>query len=216
MPLVEKWEEHMTPNHSKFAAIEKDRFQAGTRVLSALERVGSSYLKKEFRRDCRKFLEDFVNCVLSTVAARSAIGQGLSCFCPLVLIVGDYHAPLQLFDLLLDGLLAKGWVRGGDMEACKSEYQSFVQEQRQLELTSTRSRPDVGNVLTFCSSQAGFRVRSHLYKVCIGSNKADFTLAAFLVHSCVVSGLSINSSCPSWAIAFWRKVYCELGSGVHT
>ena len=34
------------------------------------------------------------------------------------------------------------------MEACKSEYQSFVQEQRQLERTSTRSRPDVGNVLT--------------------------------------------------------------------
>ena len=162
LPLVEKWEEYMTPNQSKFAAIEADRFLASTRVLSALEKVGSAYLKKEFRRDCRKFLEDFVNSVLSTVAARSAKGQGLSCFCPPVLIGGDDHAPLQLFDLLLDGLLAKGWVRGGDMEACKSEYQSFVQEQRQLERTSTRSRPDVGNVLTFCSSQAGFRVRSHL------------------------------------------------------
>ena len=206
----------MTPNHSKFAAIEEDRLPAGTRVLSALEKVGSSYLKKEFRRDCRKFLEDFVNCVLSTVAARSAIGQGLSCFCPPVLIGGDDHGPLQLFDLLLDGLLAKGWVRGGDMEACKSEYQSFVQEQRQLERTSTRSRPDVGNVLSFCSSQAGFRVRSHLYKVCIDFNKAGFNLAAFLVHPCVVSGLSINSSCPTWAIAFCREVYRELGSGGHT
>ena len=89
-----------------------------------------------------------------------------------MLIGGDDHAPLQLFDLLLDGLLAKGWVRGGDMEACKSEYQSFVQEQRLLERTSTRSRPDVGNVLTFCSSQAGFRVRSHLYKVCISFHTA--------------------------------------------
>ena len=169
----------MTPNHSRFAAIEEDRFLAGTRVPSALEKVGSLCLKKEFRRDCRKFLEDFVRCLLSTVAARSAIGQGLSCFCPLVLIGGDDHAPLQLSDLLLDGLLAKGWVRGGDMEACKSEYQSFVQEQRQLERTSTRSRPDVGNVLTFCSSQAGFRVRSHLYKVCIDFNKSGFNLAAF-------------------------------------
>ena len=154
--------------------------------------------------------------MLSTVAARSAIGQGLSCFCPPVLIGGNDHAPLQLVDLLLDGLLAKGWVRGGGMEACKSEYQSFVQEQRQLERTSTRSRHDVGNVLTFCSSQAGFRVRSHIYKVCIGSNKAGFNLAAFLVHSCVVSGLSINSSCPTWTIGFWRDVYCELGSGGHT
>ena len=198
LPLVEKWEEYMTPNHSKFAAIEEDWFLAGTWVLSALEKVGSPYLKKEFRRDCRKFLEDFVNCVLSTVAARSAIGQGLSCFCPPVLIGGDDHAHLQLFDLLPDGLLGKGWVRGGDMEACKS----FVQEQRQLERTSTGSRPDIGNVLTFCSSQAGFRVRSHLYKVCIGFNKAGYTLVAFLVHSCVVSGLSINSSCPTWTIAF--------------
>ena len=45
MPLVENKEEYMTPNHSKFAAIEEDRFLAGTRVLSALEKVGSSYLK---------------------------------------------------------------------------------------------------------------------------------------------------------------------------
>ena len=206
----------MTPNHSKFAAIEENRFLAGTRVSSALEKVGSSYLKKEFRRGCRKFLEDFVSCVLSTVAARSAIGQGLSCFCPPVLIGGDDHAPLQLFDLLIDGLLAKRWVRGGVMEACKSAYHSFVQEQRQLERTSTRSRPDVGNVLTFCSSQAGFRVRSHLYKVCMGLHNAGFNLAAFLFHSCVVSGLSINSSCPTWTIAFWREVYCGAGSGCHT
>ena len=116
-PLVEKWEEYMTPNHSKFAAIAEDRFLAVTQVLSALEKVGSSYLKKEFRRDCRKFLEDFLNCVLSTVAARFAKGQGLSCFCPSVLIGGDDHAPLQLFDLLFDGLLAKRlgerWRHGG-------------------------------------------------------------------------------------------------------
>ena len=215
-PLVERWEEYMTPNHSQFAAIEEDRFLAGTRVLSALEKVGSPYLKKEFRRDCRKFLEEFVSCVLSTVAARSAIGQGLSCFCPSVLIGGDDHAPLQLFDLFLDGLLAKGWVKGSDMEACKSEYQSLVQEQRLLERTSTRGRPDVGNVLTFLSSQAGFRVQSHLYKVCIGLHKVGSNLAAFSVHSCVVSGLSINGSCPTWSITFWREVHCGIGSGCHT
>ena len=176
---MEKWEEYMAPNYSRFAAIEEDRFLAGTRVLSALEKVGSSYLKKEYRRDCGKFLEDFVSCILSAVAAGSAIGQGLSCFCPPVLIGGDDHAPFQLFDLLHDGLLAKGWVRGRDMEACKSEYQSFVQEQGLLERTSTRGCPDVGNVLTFCSSQAGFRGRSHLYKVCMGLHNAGFNLAAF-------------------------------------
>ena len=110
----------MAPNFSKFAAIEKDRLLAGTRVFSALEKVGSSYLKKEFRPDCRKFLEDIVNCVLSTVAIRSVTYQGLTCFRPLFLVSGDNHAHMQLFDMLFDGPLEEYWVRGGEMEACKS------------------------------------------------------------------------------------------------
>ena len=116
LPLVGQWKENMAHNQSKFAAIEEDQFPAGTRVLSALEKVGSSYLKKEFRRDCRKFLEDSVNCLLSTV-----ISQELSCFCPPFLVGGDDHATIQLFDMLLDGLLEKGRVRGAELEACKSD-----------------------------------------------------------------------------------------------
>ena len=101
----------MAPNHSKFAGIEEDHFPAGTRVLTALEKKDSFYLKKEFRRDCRKFLEDFVDCVLSTVAARSVIGQGLNCFCPLILVGGHNHRPVQLFDMLLDGHVT--WRKAG-------------------------------------------------------------------------------------------------------
>ena len=78
----------------------------------------------------------------------------------------------NFFKKLLDGLLEKGWVQGNEIESCRAEYQSFVQEQRQLERSSTRSRPDIGDVLTFCSAQAGFRARRHLYKVCIVSNLA--------------------------------------------
>ena len=153
--------------------------------------MGSSYLKKNFTRGCRKFLEDFVNCVLSTVAASCAIGQGLSSFCPPFLIGGDDHAPMQIFEILLEGLLEKGWVRGAETEACKSEYQSFVQEQRQLERTSNRCRPDVGNVLTFCCSQAGFPVRRHLYKVLsvLSPNMEVSILLQLLAPSCSVSGL---------------------------
>ena len=202
----------MAPKHSKFAAIDEDRFLAGTRVLSAIEKVGSSYLKKEFRRECRKSLEDFVNCVLATVAARSAIGQGLGCFCPPILVGGDDHAPMQLFDMLLAGLLEKRWVRGAEMEACKSEYWSLVQEQRQLERTSTRSRPEVGIVLTFCSSQAGFRERRHLYKVCIVSRNGGFNLAATSSSFMFLSGFSINTTCHSWSRKIWREVYGQLGS----
>ena len=91
----------MAPNHSTIAAIQEDRFLAGTRVLSPLERVGISYSKIEFGRDCRKFLGDFINCVLSTDAARSIIGRGLSCFCLPMLIGGEDHAPMQLVDMFL-------------------------------------------------------------------------------------------------------------------
>ena len=170
LPLVEQWDGYVLPNHSKFAPIADGEFLAGTRVLPALNKIGSSYLKREFQRDARRFLEEFTTFVLSTVAARSKIGQGLSCFCPAITIGGGDHAPLHLLGLLLDGLLDHGWVKGSEIEACRFEYQSFVQEQRHLERSSTRSPPDIGDVLSFCSSQAGFLARQHLFKVCIVTN----------------------------------------------
>ena len=120
------------------------------------------------------FWKIFTTSVLSTVAARSKIGQGLSCFCPAIVIGGDDLAPFHLLGLLLDGLLGRGWIKGSEIEACRSEYQSLVQEQRQLERSSTRSRPDIGDVLSFCCSQAGFRARQHLFKVCIVTNVVRF------------------------------------------
>ena len=138
--------------------------------MAALDKVGSHYLRTEFRRDARRFLEEFVNCVLVIVASRSVIGQGLSCFCPATVVGGDDVAPFQLFNKLLDRLLEKGWTRGSEVEACRAEYQSFVQEQRQLERSSTRSHPDVGDDLSFCFAPAGFPARRHLYKVCIAAN----------------------------------------------
>ena len=174
LPLVEQWDEYVLPNHSKFPPISDGEFLAGTRVLAALNKIGSSYLKREFQRDARRILEEFTTSVLSTVAARSKTGQGLSCFCPAIVIGGDDHAPFHLLGLLLDGLLERGRVKGSEIEACRSAYQSFVQEQRQLERSSTRSRPDIGDVLSFCCSQAGFRARQHLFKVCIVTNVVKF------------------------------------------
>ena len=145
---MEQWDDYVLPNHSKFPAIADGEFLAGTRVLAALKKIGSSYLKREFQRDARRFLKEFTTSVLSTVAARSKIGQRLNCFCPAIVVGGDDHAPLHLLVLLLDGLLDHGWVKGSEIEACRSEYQSFVQEQRQLERSSTRSRLDIGDVLS--------------------------------------------------------------------
>ena len=142
-----------------------------------------------------------MNCVLSTVAARSVIGQSLCCFCPSIVVGGDDVAPLQLFNNLLDGLLEKGWTKGSEVEACRAEYQSFVQEQRQLERSSTRSRLDVGDVLSFCSAQAGFRARRHLYKVFIVAKQACGFNLFVLCHPSMrlsVSGVPIDDACDPW------------------
>ena len=73
-----------------------------------------------------------VNCVLSTAASKSLIGQVMSCFCPSIVVGGDDFAPFQLFNKLLDALLEKSWTRGSEIDACRAKNQSFVQEQRQL------------------------------------------------------------------------------------
>ena len=151
-PLVQQWEEYVVLDQARFPAIGDKDFLGGTRVMAALDKVGSHYLRTVFRRDARRFLEEFVKCVLSTVASISGIGQGMSLFCPAFVVGGDDVAPFQLLNKLLDGLLEKSWTWGSKVEARRAEYQSFVQEQLQLERSSTRSRPNVGNVLSFCSA----------------------------------------------------------------
>ena len=143
-----------------------------TPMMAAQDKVSSQELRTEFRQDARRFLEEFVNCVLSTVAPRSLIRQGMSCFCPAIVVGGDDGSLIQLSIKILDGLLEKCWTRGSEVVACRVEYQSFVQEQWQLERSSMSSRPDLGDVLSICSTQAGFLARQHLYKVCIVSNHA--------------------------------------------
>ena len=163
-PVFEKWEAYMLPNHSCFGAITEEHFMEGTRLLASLEKINSSFLRKEFRRDCRRFLEDLVSTILSTVAARSQIGQGLSCFCPEILIGGDNYSAFHLFGQLLDELLELGWVRGSEVEPAKAEFHSFVREQRQVETSSHRSRAPINSVFAFCN-QPSFRSRRNLHKV---------------------------------------------------
>ena len=98
-------------------------------------------MQKEFRRKACHFLEEFVNFMLSTVAAGWSIGQGVSCFCPTMLTGEDNHATLKLFGLLLDGILDKVLLKDSEVEACPAEYQSFMQKQRQFGLVFNEKPP---------------------------------------------------------------------------
>ena len=150
--------------------MEEEEFLSVTRVVVALNKNVSYYLKKELHREDRQFLDELTNSVLSTVAARSSFGQEMSCFYPAILISGNDHALLQLFGLQLDRLLERWWLKSSEVGACGAEYDSFTQEQRLLDQSSTKSGPDVGNILAFCSTQVGFRTRRYLFRVCFVTN----------------------------------------------
>ena len=156
----------MLPNHSCFGAIAEEYFLEGTRLLASLEKINSSFLRNEFHNDCRRFLDDLVSTILSTVAARSPVGQGLSCFCPEIVFGGADSSAFHLFGQLLDGLFELGWVRGSEVEPAKAEFHSSVREQRQVETSSSRSHAPINSVFAFCN-QPSFRFRRNLHRVSI-------------------------------------------------
>ena len=204
----------MVANRTKVPPLADKEFLSGKRVFAAFNRIVSSCLKKEFRQDALGFLEEFMNSELPTIAARSIQDwTGIELFLPYNHHWWDDHAPLHLLGLLLDGLQERGCIKGSEIEARRAEYQSFVQEQRQLERSSTRSRPNVGDVLSFCFLQAGFRACQHLCEVCIVYNMVK--PCDLLSRKKIVlffSGVPANSSHCTRDNNFPGKVHHESGA----
>ena len=105
----------MLPNNSRLPPYEEKEFLAGSRINSALEKVGSVYFRNGFWKDV---FEELTSTVLSTAAARSDVGQGLSFFVPMLRLgMGVTLPPFHLFCQLLDGLMELGCVRGSTVVA---------------------------------------------------------------------------------------------------
>ena len=49
LPVIEKWEAYMLPNHACFGAIAEEHFLEGTRLLPSLEKINSNFLRQKFR-----------------------------------------------------------------------------------------------------------------------------------------------------------------------
>ena len=173
----------MLPNHSCFGAMEEEHFLERTRLLTSLEEKNSSFLQKDFRKNCPRFFEDLVSTIHSTVAARSPVGHGLSCFCPEIIIGGDEYSTLHLFGQLLDKVLELGWVKVSEIQPAKSEFYSFVREQRQVEVSGKISRVPIDRVFAFCN-QPVFSSRRNFHKVSIMVRQNDLGLLMFLQVCC--------------------------------
>ena len=145
----------MLPNHSCFGAIEEELFSEGTCLIPSLEKINSSFLQNEFRKDSRRFPEDLLSTILFTVAARSPVGQRLTCFCHKINIGGDDFSSFHLFGQLPDRLFELGWVRGSEIEPAMSKLNSLVREQRQVDVSGSRSLVPFNSIVAFCN-QPGF------------------------------------------------------------
>ena len=117
------------------------------------------------------FLRNIIE-IFSPICCTLCYRTGFKLFLPCNCGWWRRHCSFTAFQQALGRAPGKGWTRGSEIGAYWAEHQSFVQEQRQLERSSTRSRPDVGEVLSFCSGEAGFRARRHLYEVCIVASQA--------------------------------------------
>ena len=161
--------------------------------------MASQYLKKEFRGSARRFLEELTSTVLSTVAARSKLGQGVSCFCPEIIIGGDDHSAFFLFGQLLDGFISYGWEKGSNNEACKAEFQSFKSDQCQLECHASGRHSDISNVVSYLTQQSGFRSRRHLYRVSLVVFQVGSVAVVKLYQLLWISGLRIDNLVSTWS-----------------
>ena len=171
LPVIEKWEAFMLINHSCFGSIEEEHFLKRTCPLSSLEKINISFFRKYFRKYCRRFLEDFVSTILSTVAACSPVGRSLSCFGPKIISGGDDYSAFHLVEQLLDGLFEFEWIRGSEVEPANADFYSFVREQRQVEVSSSRSRVPLNSLFAFCN-EPGF---------CSPWNFNEINIMSFLV-----------------------------------
>ena len=93
----------------------------------------------------------------------------------------------------------------------------IMQEQRQLERSSTGSRHDVSNVLTFCSLAAGFRTRRYHFKTNIVKFDVRYFFIMFLgIFRNLLQVFELTAHVFRGLMTSGEKVFFSLGSGGNT
>ena len=121
----------MTPQSvKKMSPIPDDLFlvnQSFGEVLLAAKMSGA----REFRLDCRRFLDRLVDKIRQTFFCSSPVSQGLYCFCPELLLDGDDDVVIDLFAKHVGSLGRCGLWSSGEVTESKAEFLSYVVEARQ-------------------------------------------------------------------------------------
>ena len=148
----------------KMAAIPDDLFLINHTFgeeLSAAKMSGA----KEFRQDCRKFLDQLVEKIHRTVYCSSSISQGLYSFCPELLFEGDDVIVFEFFAKLVTGLARCGLLTVDEVATSKAEFLSYVVEARRHHLEGSVCSSDIKDVRVYLLRQYSFQSRHCLTRV---------------------------------------------------
>ena len=155
----------MTPESvKKMSPIPDDLFlvnQYFGEILLAAKMSGA----REFRLDCRCFLDRLVDKIRQTVFCSSPVSQGLYCFCPELLLAGDDVVVFDLFAKHVGSLGRCGLWSSGEVTESKAEFLSYVVEARQWHVSGGTISIDVKNVVTYLMRQYVFQSRHCLMRV---------------------------------------------------
>ena len=141
---------------------------------------------REFRLECRRFLDRLVDKIQQTVYCSSPVSQGLYCFCPELLLDSDDVVVFDLFAKLVGSLGRCGLLYSGEVTESKAEFLSYVVEARQWHVSGGTVSSDVKNVVMYLMHQYAFQSRHCLMRV--------FQLCCLFVESQDVAPASILAS----------------------
>ena len=118
--MVEEKKKIHAPESLSFAPNEEEHLLQGTRIHGAMKQMTSYYIKNGFRTNDRRVPKEFRSAVMSTVAVRLKLGQGVSWFCPELIHGGDKFCAFFLFGQLFDEMIECRNEKGSNMGACKA------------------------------------------------------------------------------------------------
>ena len=194
LPVVEKWETYMLPNHSSFAAINESLYLRGIDCQLLWRRRKTRSYGKSFASNVANFWEEIVSTIFSTVAARSLVGQSLSCSWPEHLIGRDNWSAFYLFGQLVEGRVALNWLEDSDIGAGKTVFHSLVLEQRQVEKNAGKPQVRIKDILSLATTSP-VSARAAIYADCVFSGLGNCQLEYFIQYVCAVAGFSVDRAC---------------------
>ena len=165
LPSLDSWEEYMDPTKlNVFESVAASDFLCNHDFGAVLRRHKGGDARV-FRSLCCKFIDRLVTVILSQQPVTGDLAQGVYSFCPELLLEGDDHHMLSLFQKLIRVLERSGAVSASESKSAVEEYATFVVDARARHVSGGRSAESIGDIRFHLLSDYGFLARKALCRV---------------------------------------------------